>query len=264
MISSITPGRRQAGLGRRAGRTASMKPGVRNCRADTLTLTYGACRPIRCPVAGGRDGGRACTQSPIGTMSPDSSATSMNSVGDNRPRLGCSHRSSASKPTGSPFVQRHDRLVVAASNASSLIACSKDGADLRAAPARRCASRLVPAPLALAAALGDVQREVGVAQQVLSASLASSAVVATPMLAPHADLMAADVNGWDERAMSRRGGFGRQPPSSAVRRAARRTRRRRAGRPAVCSRVVERVDEAASRSPTARAWLAGLVADACR
>ena len=42
------------------------------------------------------------TQAPMGTISPDCSARGMNSAGLTGPRSGCTQRSRASQPTGSP------------------------------------------------------------------------------------------------------------------------------------------------------------------
>ena len=44
----------------------------------------------------------ARTHSPIGRISPESSATGRKSDGASSPRLGCSHRRSASKPASAP------------------------------------------------------------------------------------------------------------------------------------------------------------------
>ena len=87
MISSITRVGDMS-VSSRSRSTAAMKPAERNCRADTLTLKYGA-RPLAPAVHSlAAPTPVASTHSPITVMRPDSSATSMNSFGDSRPRVG--------------------------------------------------------------------------------------------------------------------------------------------------------------------------------
>ena len=103
--------------------TVAVNPGVRNWRADTLIATYGESSDV--PHVRAAAIAFRMTHSPIGAMSPDSSATSMNWSGDSRPRLGCSHRSNASKPAGRPS-SRATIGWYSSTNASSSIARSSD------------------------------------------------------------------------------------------------------------------------------------------
>ena len=83
---------------RSAARTSSTNPVVRNCRADTLTLTYGV-RPDSRVRRAAAASDWTSTHAPSGTISPLSSARSMNSPGGTMPKVGCVQRTSASKPS---------------------------------------------------------------------------------------------------------------------------------------------------------------------
>ncbi len=104
------------------------------------------------------------TQAPIGTMSPDRSATGMNSAGLTVPSSGWSQRRRASQPTGRPCAEGHDRLV----DEAQLVALegpAQRGVEIEAAgdlAAQRVAEHLDPGPAPL---LGQVHGRVGVAQQ---------------------------------------------------------------------------------------------------
>ena len=106
------------------------------------------------------------TQSPIGTTSPDSSATSMNSSGSSRPRVGWSQRTSASKPDVCPLSRADDRLVL---QRERLVVhrLVEVGPQREPLDDRGVQVGLVAAPLSLARALRHVEREIGLAQQVL-------------------------------------------------------------------------------------------------
>ena len=79
-----------------ASSTVAPKSGSRSCRGDTLTETTA---PLaRCHSATTRHDSRS-TQVPIGTISPLSSATGMNSSGGTIRSPGGRQRSSASTPT---------------------------------------------------------------------------------------------------------------------------------------------------------------------
>ena len=108
LLSGRLPGAlpRPAGLGRGQLRLLSSSPqerrGVR--RAERVTATGRAAeswpssaqRVARAQLS-------VSTQRPMGTINPVSSATVMNSEGGTSPRSGCSHRTSASKPSRSPL-----------------------------------------------------------------------------------------------------------------------------------------------------------------
>ncbi len=88
---------------RRASPTWSTNPASRNCRAETLTLTYGAaagpgsrCRAEMSLTA------FSSTHEPSVPMCPVSSASEMNCSGGMGLCGACGQRTSASKPTTSP------------------------------------------------------------------------------------------------------------------------------------------------------------------
>ena len=97
--------RRPAGRPRRASsRRPSTKSGCWISRAETLTQRKSGPRS-RPPATASRQASRR-TQRPIGRIAPFSSAISMNSPGDTRPRSGCCQRTSASTPAGWPRRER--------------------------------------------------------------------------------------------------------------------------------------------------------------
>ena len=97
-LSVISSTSRSAGIPvlRSTSTTSSTKSSLASCCAATLTATEGWCRSL-CISAPARQASRS-TQLPSGTMSPLCSATGMNSTGGSSPRVGCSQRTSASKP----------------------------------------------------------------------------------------------------------------------------------------------------------------------
>ena len=106
------------------------------------------------------------TQSPIGTISPLSSATSMNSTGRDQPRGRVVPPHQRLEADGLAGRQLDDRLVVQLERAV-LDRLVELGAHLQPLEHRGVQRRLVAPPPALAVALGHVEREVGLAQQVL-------------------------------------------------------------------------------------------------
>ena len=164
-----------------ARRTSSTKPGVRNWRAETLTLTYAASRGAvarrqRRELAAAP---AAAPSAPSGTIRPVSSATAMNSPA--RPARG-SGGASAPAPRSRPA--RRSPVRRSAGSAATNSPRSTRLVERRPAAraARRtavCRSGSVAPPLALAGALGRVHREVGVAQQLVGA-VARPRVVAMP------------------------------------------------------------------------------------
>ena len=81
--------------------TLVTKPGVASCRNDTLTAMLNRAGYRLCQSRNWR---HACsrTQRPSGSISPDSSASGMNSIGLTSPRCGCCQRSSASTLASRP------------------------------------------------------------------------------------------------------------------------------------------------------------------
>ena len=78
-----------------ASARSSISVSLANCRADRFTATAGTAKPA---LRQSRIWRQAAwmTQRPIGTISPRSSASAMNSPGNTRPRFGWAQRSSAS------------------------------------------------------------------------------------------------------------------------------------------------------------------------
>ena len=74
-----------------------------NCRADRFTAILKGGSPSESQVANCRQAVFR-TKSPIGRISPVSSAIGMNMSGGTRPRRGCCQRISASTPTTRPVV----------------------------------------------------------------------------------------------------------------------------------------------------------------
>ena len=106
------------------------------------------------------------TQRPIGTIRPISSASGMNSSGPTRPRSGWRQRSSASTPGDGAVVEADDRLVVQLELVGGDRALQV-GAQLQAREHALVHRRLEQAVAALAVALGDVHRGVGVADELV-------------------------------------------------------------------------------------------------
>ena len=115
------------------------------------------------------------TQRPIGTISPVSSASGMNSTRRDQAALGVAPaqqrlEAGRSTPSGEP----DDRLVVQLELAG-VDRALQVGAQLEPVEHARVHRRLEQAVAALAVALGDVHRGVGVADQLLGACAASPA-----------------------------------------------------------------------------------------
>ena len=103
-------------------------------------------------------------QRPSATIRPDSSATGMNSVGEIGPRRSWSQRASASKPEMAP-VREIDQRLKGKVELAAFDRASKLGLDAEAPP--RGARLVGLVDLDLAARLGPLHRELGVAQHLL-------------------------------------------------------------------------------------------------
>ena len=94
--------------------TVATNDGWPNCVPDTLTAMCRSAQPGRvarqCAVC--RHASREHVRRPARTISPLSSATSMNSAAPSSPRVGCCQRASASNPMTRPGRGVDDRLVV--------------------------------------------------------------------------------------------------------------------------------------------------------
>ena len=147
-----------------ASATMSTIPGETIWRTETLTATVieGS---VSCHCA---NRSHACprTQAPMGTISPDSSASGMKSSGLTKPRSGCSQRINASALSSAPVLEVDNGLVVH----------DEFGAIQCAAQSRRAGHPLLgPGPQHLveqldpiaAAGLGQVHCGGGVPQQAL-------------------------------------------------------------------------------------------------
>ncbi len=99
-------------------------------------------------------------------MSPVDSATGMKSIGSTRPRVGWCHRTSASAPTGVAAAHADDGLVVDL-ELPCLEGPSQIGGRLEAVDGLLVHRRPVHLEPALPVVLGQVHRQVGVAQQVV-------------------------------------------------------------------------------------------------
>src|SRR6185369_10985703 len=89
----------------RVRRMSSTRSPCVNCRADRFTETNVRLPPDAPSAAFSTAACRhaaSSTQRPRATISPVSSAIGMKASGGTRPRVGCCHRTSASKPTTSP------------------------------------------------------------------------------------------------------------------------------------------------------------------
>ena len=132
-----------------------------NCTGDRLTATF----MRRGQFAASRQASRS-THSPIGTISPISSASGMNSAGDTRPRSGWFQRSSASKPVMLVGPQVDERLVVQLE-----LAVGERLAQVELERAARLQPRvhlgLEEAVDAAPVRLGAIERHVGVLQQLV-------------------------------------------------------------------------------------------------
>ena len=108
------------------------------------------------------------TQRPSGSISRLSSAIGMNSPGSSRPRVGCSQRTSASTPASRWLRELEDRLVVQGELGVSQ-RLRQRLLELHPLDHRRVHLGLVHLLLPLALGLRAVEREVGVAKQVVGA-----------------------------------------------------------------------------------------------
>ena len=113
--------------------TRSTKVPSCSCRGDTLTCTLNV-RSTSPAANHARASWQAwlITQSPMGTIAPDSFARCRNWAGNSRPRAGWSHRSSASAPTTRPlwvemigwYARRSSSLASARSSSAASSFCS--------------------------------------------------------------------------------------------------------------------------------------------
>jgi hypothetical protein len=100
-VSSISSRFGSSPLERSASSTAAASPSCLNCRIERFTETVMAGMPLFCHARAWALAVRI-THSPIGTISPVSSARPMKRSGSVSPRSGCCQRSSASQPTSTP------------------------------------------------------------------------------------------------------------------------------------------------------------------